>query len=95
MTIRQRKALAALASGLTLKEAAKVGGYRNLESVHRLAKSEAGRAYLADIAEKIDGDTIFSIQERLEKLKNLARVHQFSNPAIALGAVKEANRLIR
>jgi len=95
MTIRQQKALAALASGLTLREAATVGGYANLESVCRLAKSDVGKTYLEDIAAKVDAETVFSIQDRLEKLKSIARVNQFSDPKLALGAVREANRLIR
>ena len=95
MTIRQQKTLSALARGLTLKEAAKVGGYANLESVCRLAKSDVGKTYLEEIARKVDAETVFSIQDRLEKLKSIARVNQFSDPKLALGAVREANRLTR
>jgi len=93
MTVRQKKALSAIAQGLTLKEAATVANYRNLQTVWVLSRSKSGRAYLAELSEKVDSETVFSIRERLTQLKTLARVHQYSAPAIALGAVKEANRI--
>jgi hypothetical protein len=95
MTVRQQKALLALAGGSTLKQAAASGGYRYAESVHRLARSPMGKSYLDQIKEQVNTEGIFSIRERLQTLAAIAKSKQFSEPETAVAAVKEYRRIAR
>ena len=93
MNIRQQRALGALARGLTLKQAASISGYKNPETVWKLKQSKIGKTYLEQVRSDVHAETIFAIKDRLGALATITKMNLYSQPYIALSAVKEANRL--